>query len=312
MNTYYLFIFRVIIHTRSKIMRLIMINNKQLKNIIIISVIAITGLFLFSCATLENIFKEPKVSFDKAEISDISFQDITLDFSFNVDNPNSVGVEMAGYAYDLEIEGNSLIKGETKEPLRIEPDDRSVIKLPVTLTYKDLYSMYGDIKGKDQIAYKIKNVFTFDLPVFGKASFPVEHEGSFPAVKLPEIAIDSLNLKSLNPFKSELELVLRIRNRNNFSLSLDSIDYDFKVNTVTWGKGMSRTSTDFKENGENRITLPISVNPAEVGLELIKSAISGRKLNMNFDGKAVFRTGYPGFDKAEVKFNTSDRRGIDS
>ena len=285
--------------------------NKRFLKFSSVSVLAAALLFLlFSCSTLKNIFNEPKVSFDKAEISAISFQDITLDFSFIVDNPNSVGIEMAGYAYDLQIEGNSLIKGETKEPLRIEADDRSTIKLPLTLTYKDLYNMFSDIKGKDQIAYKIVNVFTFDLPVFGKASFPVEHEGTFPAVKLPEITIDSLNLKSLNPFKSTMELVLRVRNRNNFSLSLDSIDYDFKVNTVTWGKGMSRTTADFKENGENRITLPVDVNPVDVGIELIKSAISGRKLNMNFNGNAVFRTGYPGFDKAQFSFDTSDRQDI--
>ena len=269
------------------------------------------AVILFSCTTLQNIFKEPSVTFDKAEISEISFQDITLDFSFIVDNPNSVSLEMAGYAYDLQIEGNSLIKGDTTEPLRIESNDKSTVKLPLTLTYKDLYEMYGDIKGKDQIAYKIINIFTFDLPVFGKSSFPVEHEGTFPAVKLPEIAIDSLNMKSLNPFKSELELVLRVRNRNSFSLSLDSIDYDFKVNTVSWGKGMSRTAADFKENGENRITLPVTINPADVGMELITSAFSGRKLNMDFQAKAEFRTGYPGFDRAVVDFDTSESKGID-
>ena len=287
-----------------------MLNKKYFRYSALISVFLTVMMVLFSCSTLKNIFNEPEVSFDKAEISAISFQDITLDFSFIVDNPNSVGIEMAGYAYELLIEGNSLMKGDTKEPLRIEADDRSVIKLPLTLTYKDLYNMFSDIKGKDQIAYKITNVFTFDLPVFGKASFPVEHEGTFPAVKLPEIAIDSLNLKSLNPFKSTMELVLRVRNRNTFSLSLDSIDYDFKVNTVSWGKGMSRTTADFKENGENRITLPIEINPADVGLELIKSALSGRKLNMDFNGKAVFRTGYPGFDKAEFSFDTSERKDI--
>ena len=289
-----------------------MLNKKYFRYSALISVLSAVMLLLFSCSTLKNIFNEPEVSFDKAEISGISFQDITLDFSFIVDNPNSVGIEMAGYSYELLIEGNSLMKGETIEPLRIEADDRSTVKLPLTLSYKDLYSMFDDIKGKDQIAYKITNVFTFDLPVFGKASFPVEHEGTFPAVKLPEIAIDSLNLKSLNPFKSTMELVLRVRNRNSFSLSLDSIDYDFKVNTVSWGKGMSRTTSDLRENGEDRITLPIEINPADVGIELIKSALSGRKLNMDFNGKAVFRTGYPGFDKSVLDFNTSDRKDINS
>ena len=287
--------------------------NKKYSKLFSLSALLILCLFLIiSCSTLKNIFNEPEVSFDKAEISAISFTDITLDFSFIVDNPNQIGIEMAGYAYDLEIEGNSLIKGDTTEPLRIEPEAKSTIKLPLTLSYKDLYDMFGDVKGKDNIAYKITNVFTFDLPVFGKASFPVEHEGTFPAVKLPEIAIDSLNLKSLNPFKSTMELVLRVRNKNTFSLSLDSLDYDFKVNTVTWGKGMSRTSADFKENGENRITLPIEIKPADVGFELIKSALSGRKLNMDFNGKAVFRTGYPGFDKAVLDFNTSDRKDINN
>ena len=288
-----------------------MINNKKLKySILFSSVFVITTFLLFSCSTLKNIFNEPKVSFDKAEISDISFQDITLDFSFIVDNPNSVGVEMAGYSYDLQIEGNSLIRGDTNEALRIEANDKSRIRLPLTLTYSDLYSMFSDIKGKDQISYKIVNVFTFDLPVFGKASFPVEHEGTFPAVKLPEIAIDRLSMKSLNPFKSELELVLRVRNRNTFSLSLDSIDYNFIVNSVTWGKGLSRSTADFRENGENYITLPVEINPAEIGMELIKSALSGRKLNMDFKASALFRTGYPGFEKAELDFSTTDRKGI--
>lgn len=274
------------------------------------ALIFLSAALLFSCATLKNIFQEPEVSFDKAQISEIDFEQITLDFSFLVDNPNSIGLEMAGFNYDLQIEGNSIIKGDSKKPLRIEPKDKSTIELPLTLTFNDLYSLYGDIKGKDEIAYKIITVFTFDLPVFGKSSYPVEFEGSFPAVKLPEIAIQSLNMKSLNPFKSDLELVLRVRNKNSFSLSIDTLDYDFKVNTVSWGKGMSRGIVDFKENGENMITLPISINPADVGMELIRSAFSGRKLNMDFKAKAEFRTGYPGFDRGELNFDTSERKGI--
>lgn len=281
-------------------------KSSLLKYISLLSAAAL----LFSCTTLKNIFQEPKVSFDKAVISEIDFEKITLDFSFLVDNPNSIGLEMAGFIYDLQIEGNSLVKGDSKKPLRIEARNTSTVELPLTLTFNDLYSMYSDIKGKDRIAYKIITVFTFDLPVFGKSSYPVEFEGTFPAVKLPEIAIESLNMKSLNPFKSDLELVLRVRNKNSFSLSIDSLDYDFKVNTVSWGKGMSRGIVDFKENGENRITLPITINPADVGMELIRSAFSGRQLNMDFKAKAEFRTGYPGFDRGKLNFDTSDRKGI--
>ncbi len=275
------------------------------------SSVILAAAVLFSCTTLSNIFKEPKVTFGDVRVNKLDFSEITLDFSFFVDNPNSVSLEMEGFEYDLEIEGGSFIKGKNEKPLKIEARDKSIVTLPLTVNYKDMYEVYTNTKGKDQIGYKIKTVFTFDLPVFGKSSYPVEFEGSFPAVKAPEIAIESLKLKSLNPFNSELELILLVKNRNTFSVSIDSLDYDFMVNNVSWGKGISRGVVDFKEMGENRVILPLSVNPASVGLELINAAVNGRKLDMSFKSKASFRTGYPGFDRAEVIFDTADRKGID-
>ena len=275
------------------------------------SSVILAAAVLFSCTTLSNIFKEPKVTFGDVRVNKLDFSEITLDFSFFVDNPNSVSLEMEGFEYDLEIEGGSFIKGKNEKPLKIEARDKSIVTLPLTVNYKDMYEVYTNTKGKDQIGYKIKTVFTFDLPVFGKSSYPVEFEGSFPAVKAPEIAIESLKLKSLNPFKSELELILLVKNRNTFSVSIDSLDYDFMVNNVSWGKGISRGVVDFKEMGENRVILPLSVNPASVGLELINAAVNGRKLDMSFKSKASFRTGYPGFDRAEVIFDTTGKKGID-
>lgn len=273
--------------------------------------ILIFVLFSFSsCATLGNIVQEPEVIFEKAEITNINFQGISFEFSFIVDNPNPIGIDMEGYAYNLQIEGNSFIKGSTSEGFHIGSNSKSVVKLPVTLDYKDLYNLFSDVEGKDDIDYKITNIFTFKIPVMGNISFAVEHEGTFPALKIPVMVIESLNLKKLGIFKSELELVIRLKNPNNFSLSLDSLDYNFTVNNKSWGGGITSTSTDFKEKGENRITIPFVIKPADIGMDVLKSAINGTKLDMIFRGKAHLRTGYEGFDKAVVDFDTSDRKDI--
>ena len=63
---------------------------------------------IYSCATLNTILNQmnvqkPTVEITNAQISDLSYDDLNLLFDIQIKNPNTVGINLAGFDYELLI-----------------------------------------------------------------------------------------------------------------------------------------------------------------------------------------------------------------
>ena len=75
-------------------------------------VIGFILLNLNSCSILNSILNQmniqkPTVQITNAKISKLSFNDVSLLFDIEINNPNSVGINLAGFDYELLINNNS-------------------------------------------------------------------------------------------------------------------------------------------------------------------------------------------------------------
>jgi len=149
-------------------------------------------LFLFlimplanGCKTVQKIAqqaaapKKPSVSITNVEVSKLSF--ISVDFVFNmkIQNPNSFGVQLSGFDYDMLINSHSFVKGKQEEPVKIAANSASNIQLPLTIQFLDLFAVFSSLKNSNRANYALNTGFYFDLPVLGTVRIPAQKTGSF-------------------------------------------------------------------------------------------------------------------------------------
>ncbi len=267
-------------------------------------------MLLNSCMSFRTIFQEPKVTFDSVKILKIDFTSASMIFRYKIDNPNSASLELAQFRYGFFIENNEFISGISPAPVKIAKEAESFVEIPVTVEYSKLFDILHDIYAKDTASYKITADFTFNLPVFGKASFPVKHEGSFPVLKLPSVSFESFKAVTITPFSALLELSLKVTNKNSFAISPDSFNFDLSVNKSQWMKGMLKNVSEMPPGKSSIVKIPVEINPIKIGKELFDYIFKGSPFDLLIDGNIAVRTSYPGIGNADIPFRVEKKTSV--
>ena len=271
-----------------------------MKNIILLLMISI--LFI-SCSSLKSISQEPEVTFDSFKITNINFTSADFIFKYNVNNPNNVTLNIEQFKYDLFVEKNKFISGVSPAHISIGKKSNSLVDVPVSIVYKNLFNVFTDIYKLDTANYKIATEFTLKLPVFGKKVFPVEHSGTFPVLKLPEIALREVKTLSIDPISATIELVLNITNKNSFAISPDSFNFEVYINKSQWLNGLLKDIPSLAPNKSTTVKIPVNINVAKAGVELFETIFKSNSLDLALKGKMAMRTAYPGMGLSEIPFS---------
>ena len=266
----------------------------------------------FSCSSLSGIFKEPDVSFSSVSIDSINFNFIDFIFYFEIDNPNSVSLELDSYSYNIIVEEKSIIKGVSQTPFIINKESKSMVEIPASVNFAELFETFTGLYSKESAAYTVDALFTFKLPVFGKMTYNAVHNGTFPVLKIPEISIKSFKVLNISPLSAVFELSVAVKNNNKFALSPDSFNYDFSVAGSSWLKGIAKNTADVMPEGESVIKIPVEMNPARIGRDIFDSIFKGDNIDISLTGSMMLRTSYPGFDSAEIPFSLGKKTAVDN
>ena len=274
----------------------------------VISLILISTL-LSSCSLLGGIIgesvKKPEVDFVDAKLSKLSFDAADLLFDLRIRNPNSLGLKMAGFDYDLLINGNSFLRGKQERQLEIEARGESTVQIPLTLSYLDLYQAFQSLRDQDNSTYQINCGLSFDVPVLGVVNIPVSKSGELPLLKLPKVRLDTLKVARLSLVGAELVLSVRLDNPNAFSMLLDHLQYQLDINGRSWLSGDSRDSVQVTEKGESIINIPVSINFLEIGSSAYQLLSGGKDLNYQFGGEIDFGSSVPLLERISLPFDHS-------
>ncbi len=136
------------------------------------------------CKAAKEILKQggvqkPSVEVINADIQNFSILSADFVFDLKITNPNAVGVDLSGFDYNLLINQKSFLKGEQNTPMTIEPNQSSVIHLPLTVDFADIFSVFSDLATKSKASYQLTTGFHFDIPLLGKVRVPATKSGEF-------------------------------------------------------------------------------------------------------------------------------------
>jgi len=278
-------------------------------------IILLVLISIYSCATLNTILNQmnvqkPTVEITNAKISDLSFDDLDLLFDIQINNPNTVGINLAGFDYDLLINENSFISGNQPDKLEIAANNQNTVQLPVKLKFLDIYNTFVDLKNNNNSKYQIKCGLNFNLPVLGETRIPISKSGDIPLLKFPKISFNSVKLDKINFSGADLMLQVKFKNPNAFSMLIEQMNYNFQVNGKSWMSGNANQKTSTNQNGESIIQIPVSLDFLQMGSSLFQLISGGKNLNYNFKGNLDIKNSHPMLQNLSLPFDQTGKFDI--
>ncbi|KAG6664908.1 uncharacterized protein LOC122300809 isoform X2 [Carya illinoinensis] len=200
----------------------------------------------------------PRINLDKA--------DIVVDVL--IKNPNPVPIPLIDINYLIESDGRKLVSGLIPDAGTIHAHGEETVKIPVNLVYDDIKNTYDDIKPGSIVPYRIKVDLIVDVPVFGRLTLPLEKTGEIPIPYKPDIDLEKIKFRRFSFEETVAVLHLKVENKNDFDLGLNSLDYEVWLSDVSIGGAELSNSTKIDKNGISYIDIPITFRPKDFGSAL--------------------------------------------
>ena len=278
-------------------------------------ILPVFALLLFtSCNTLRDLsnIQKPSVAYSSMSIEDMTFTDVTLLFDFEVDNPNSFGVSADQYQYEFFINGTEFVTGIQSENIRIESESKSIIQVPVSLKFSEVFDTISSAVRQDSISYRISSEVQFDIAGVSQQRVPVSAEGELPIPKLPKIQLSNFNVNELSFSGAEMVASFRVENPNSFGISFADASYNLEVNEKQWLDTTLERNIELGGSQSELITIPIRLNSSQMGSVLFDMLSGEKEFPYTLTGSARVTADIPGFDGFEVlPFNISGTYRLD-
>jgi LEA14-like dessication related protein len=107
------------------------------------------------------------------------------------------------------------------------------------------------------------------------------------------VNLDALKLIRLGISGAELQLGLRLKNPNAFSMILGRLQYQFEINGKRWASGDTPKEMQVAEKGESLIEIPISLNFLQIGSSVYQLLKGEERLSYQLQGGLNLKTSLP-------------------
>lgn len=114
------------------------------------------ALSLGSCTSWLGIKKEPKVQLESVQFKGADGDSAIVAVALDIENPNSVALEVDAIDYELEVEGKVLAKGNIDKPSSVPANGKATLEVPVRVRYGDLFASVLAFLQPGARKYKIK------------------------------------------------------------------------------------------------------------------------------------------------------------
>ena len=237
------------------------------------------GLLLAGCTELDAYL--PSVSFDRVDVDNVDWEQISSNFVFKVNNPNPIEVKLARFDYALAFAGVEWAVGDDPDGLVLDASSGSEISLPVDIVFQSLYDMVQATRGEDDIAFGLNGSFGFNTPA-GVIDLPYEADGDFPALRSPGITYDRLRVDELDLTGATIELDLDIDNDHASNLMFNNFDYQLSLNGTDVGVGFLDLLAEVEGASTETVSVPLELDFVDVGAA-VYSALTSSSVKVGLD-----------------------------
>lgn len=262
---------------------------------------------LSACAGLQDFaraaFTEPRLSFESASVDALDLEGATVGFTFQIENPNTLGVDLARAAWQIEVEGTRVAAGDLPSGLRIPANGRAPLKFPVRVRFRDvpgIVSLLGS--GRGDLGYRLSGSLGVRTPI-GVVDLPMSHADRVKLPAMPRFALDGLRVESVSLFAVSVDVRLRVQNPNAFPLPGGELEYALALSGTSVARAQGASVRAVPGGGSAVVEIPVKIDVAsaarvaadlarggDVQVELIGNAtLAGLPLPLDLRGAVPAR-----------------------
>ncbi len=245
---------------------------------------------LAACAGMQQLahsaVKEPKLTFRSASLQSLDMEGATVALTWDVENPNGFGVDLARAAWSVDVEGTRIAAGDLPGGLQIRANTTAPVTLPVRVRFQDVPGVVTLLgSGKDAIRYRVAGNLGIRTPI-GILDLPLSHEDRLRLPALPHFTLDGISVRSLTFSEVVLDVRVRVRNPNAFPLPLGKIDYALALGGTTVARADSAELAPVAAGASTVVPIPVRLDVASAGRVAAELARGG-DMQVDLNGEAI-------------------------
>jgi LEA14-like dessication related protein len=247
--------------------------------------------FLVSaCAGMQELarsaVKQPTLTFRSAAVESLDMEGATVGFTFDLENPNSFGVDLARIGWSVDAEGTRVAAGTLPGGLQIKANGKGPITFPVRVRFQDvpgIVSLLGS--GKDSIRYRLAGSIGVRTPI-GILDLPLSHEDQLRLPSVPRFALEGISIRSVTLSEVALDVRLRVKNPNGFPLPVGRLDYALALAGSPVAHAAGVDLSGIAAGSSAVVAIPVRLDLASAG-RAAAALTGGGEVQVDLDGKAT-------------------------
>jgi LEA14-like dessication related protein len=251
--------------------------------------LALSLVLLAGCAGLNQLaasaVQKPKLTFRSVSLSSLDLEGATLAFTYDLENPNGFGLDLARVGYTVDVEGTRVASGDLPGGLAIKANGTAPVTFPVHVRFQDVPGIVTLLTSKkDTVKYRLAGNVGVRTPL-GVLDVPMSHEGGLKLPSVPQFALEGIAIRSVGFTEITFDVRLRVRNPNGFALPVGKLDYALAVGGASVAKAAALDVAPVAGGSSAVISIPVKIDVASAGRAAAQLA-GGGEVPVDLDGKA--------------------------
>lgn len=242
------------------------------------------------CAELQKLasstFERPRLTFRSADVTGLDLEGATVGFTFQLENPNAVGVKLARLGWALDLEGSRVVDGTLPGGLDVPANGAAPVTFPVHVKWKDVPGFVRLVSGRDAVDYRLSGTAGVSTPI-GVVDLPLSTSGRLPVPRLPSFGLDGIQLRSASFQDVAVDVRLRISNPNAFPLPVGGLSYALALGGAPVASGEGRAVAPVPAGGAGVLAIPVRISFASAG-RVAAQVAQGGPVDVALRGTATF------------------------
>lgn len=244
---------------------------------------------LSGCAGLQDLaraaFTEPRLSFKSAALDALDLDGATVAFTWEIENPNAIGVDLARAGWQIEVEGTRVAAGDLPSGLSIPANGKAPLTFPVRVRFRDVPGIVGLLgSGKRDLGYRLSGSLGVRTPI-GIVDLPMSHADRVSLPSMPRFALDGLRVRSVSLSTVAVDVRVKVQNPNAFPLPNGQIDYALALAGTSVAKAAGASVAAVPGGGSAVVEIPVRVDVLSAGRAATDLA-RGAEVQVELTGKA--------------------------
>ncbi|MDP2561493.1 LEA type 2 family protein [Psychrobium sp. 1_MG-2023] len=216
------------------------------------------AIMLTGCAAVEQQLKQhvkaPQVNFKAMAFGDVSSQAIGFKPTFTVTNTNLFSVPVNSASYQLTVNGQPMVNGNTDTIGQLAPNAPKDVTLDINLASESLSTLQQALFKDKKVDYQVSG----DLNIMG-LTVPFSQSST---LFVPEVSVSKVNVVKASMKEVQLMVSFAIDNKNDFTLPLQDLSYS--VSTAAAPLISGNLANQKIGQGANVIELPLTLKTSQL------------------------------------------------